>query len=99
MIPQGQLNKQAYRIRESIGKARIYVDGEAVDGVINKITRNANVIKVFVGLSGVNGRVEKIEIYDKDGYLLQVEEMDIVKDGHYKFLAVVEIRVENEVIG
>lgn len=98
MIPQEQLNKQALRIKESIDKALLYVDGKDLEGVINKITLNSNVIKVFIGLSGVNGKIEKIEIYDVDGDLLQVQDMEIVKDSHYKFLAVVEIRVENEVI-
>lgn len=98
MIPQEQLNKQALRIKESIDKALLYVDGKDLEGVINKITLNSNVIKVFVALSGVSGKIEKIEIYDKDGDLLQVQDMEIVKDSHYKFLAVVEIRVENEVI-
>lgn len=98
MIPQEQLNKQALRIKESINKALLYVDGKDLEGVINKITLNSNVIKVFIALSGVNGLVEKIEIYDVDGDLLQVQDMEIVKDSHYKFLAVVEIRVENEVI-
>lgn len=98
MIPQEQLEKQASRIKESIDKALLYVDGKDLEGVINKITLNENIIKVFIALSGVNGTIEKIEIYDKDGDLLQVQDMEIVKDSHYKFLAVVEIRVENEVI-
>lgn len=98
MIPQEQLNKQALRIKDSIDKALLYVDGKDLEGVINKITLNSNVIKVFIALSEVNGTIEKIEIYDKDGDLLQVQDMEIVKDSHYKFLAVVEIRVENEVI-
>lgn len=98
MIPQEQLNKQALRIKESIDKALLYVDGKDLEGVINKITLNENIIKVFIALSGVNGTIEKIEIYDVDGDLLQVQDMEIVKDSHYKFLAVVEIRVENEVI-
>lgn len=98
MIPQEQLEKQALRIKESIDKALLYVDGKDLEGVINKITLNSNVIKVFIALSGVNGTIEKIEIYDKDGDLLQVQDMEIVKDSHYKFLVVVEIRVENEVI-
>lgn len=98
MIPQEQLNKQALRIKDSIDKALLYVDGKDLEGVINKITLNDNIIKVFIALSGVNGTIEKIEIYDVDGDLLQVQDMEIVKDRHYKFLAVVEIRVENEVI-
>ncbi len=98
MIPQEQLEKQALRIKESIDKALLYVDGKDLEGVINKITLNSNVIKVFIALSGVNGKIEKIEIYDVDGDLLQVQDMEIVKDSHYKFLAVVEISVENEVI-
>lgn len=98
MIPKEQLNKQALRIKDSIDKALLYVDGKDLEGVINKITLNENIIKVFIALSGVNGTIEKIEIYDKDGDLLQVQDMEIVKDSHYKFLAVVEIRVENEVI-
>lgn len=98
MIPQEQLNKQALRIKDSIDKALLYVDGKDLEGVINKITLNENIIKVFIALSGVNGTIEKIEIYDIDGDLLQKQDMEIVKDSHYKFLAVVEIRVENEVI-
>ena len=99
MIPKEQLDKQAKRIKESIDKAVIEVEPEGeIDGVINKITLNDNVIKVFISLSGVNGKIWGISIYDKDGDLLQVQAMEIVKDSHYKFLAVVEIRVENEVI-
>lgn len=98
MIPQLQLNKQALRIKESIKSARLYVDDDVHEGVVNKITLTDNVIKVFIALSGVEGTIRKIEIYDIDGELLQVQDMEVVKDRHYKFLAVVEIRVENEVI-
>lgn len=98
MIPKEQLAKQAKRIKESIANAVLYVDGEGQDGIINKVTLNDNVIKVFISLSKVNGTIEKIEIRDRDSDLLQVQDMKIVKDSHFKFLAVVEIRVENEVI-
>lgn len=98
MIPQEQLDKQAKRIKESIDKAVIEIDEEEVDGVINKITLNDNVIKVFISLSEVNGTIGAIYIFDKDDDLLQFQDIWIKKDKHYKFLAVVEIRVENEVI-
>lgn len=98
MIVKEQLNKRAKKLYDDIDSAKLVLDGEVIEGVIKKKTINENVIKVFIGMGSRNGLVEKIEIYDKDGDLLQVQDMEIVKDSHYKFLAVVEIRVENEVI-
>ena len=98
MIVKEQLNKRAKKLYDDIDSARLVLDGEVIEGVIKKKTINENVIKVFIGMGSRNGVVEKIEIYDVDGDLLQVQDMEIVKDSHYKFLAVVEIHVENEVI-
>lgn len=98
MIVKEQLNKRAKKLYDDINSAKLVLDGEVIEGVIKKKTVNDNVIKVFIGMGSRNGLVEKIEIYDVDGDLLQVQDMEIVKDSHYKFLAVVEIRVENEVI-
>ena len=98
MIVKEQLNKRAKKLYDDIDSAKIVLDGEVIEGVIKKKTINENVIKVFIGMGSRNGVVEKIEICDIDGDLLQVQDMEIVKDSHYKFLAVVEIRVENEVI-
>lgn len=98
MIVKEQLNKRAKKLYDDIDSAKLVLDGEVIEGVIKKKTINENVIKVFIGMGSRNGVVEKIEIYDIDGDLLQVQDMEIVKDSHYKFLAVVEIRVENEVI-
>lgn len=98
MIPQEQLNKRAKKLYDDIASAKVYMNGIGIDGVIKKKIINENIIKVFVALSSDEGTVERIEIYDVDGDLLQVQDMEIVKSKHYKFLAVVEIRVENEVL-
>lgn len=97
VIPSKQLSKQASRIKDSIKAAKVFMDGKEIDGVINKITLKDNVIKVFISLTSIDGTISKIEIYDSDGDLLQVQEMQITKNNHYKFMAVVEIAVENEV--
>ena len=94
MIPMEQLEKRARAIHDDIGHALVYVDGQAVDGVIKKVTLNGNGVKVFVALSSINGMIERVEVYDKDGDLLQTQAMQILKDDHYKFMAVIEIRVE-----
>ncbi|CDZ74879.1 hypothetical protein ING2D1G_0720 [Peptoniphilus sp. ING2-D1G] len=97
MIPIEQLSKRAKKLYDDINSAKLYINGQAIDGVIKKKTIKDNAIKVFVALSSDEGTIEKIEIYDIDGDLLQVQDMQVVKSNHYKFLAVVEIRVENEV--
>lgn len=97
MIPIEQLSKRAKKLYDDIDSAKLYIDGQAIDGVIKKKTIKDNIIKVFIGMGNKEGTIEKIEIYDIDGDLLQVQDMQVVKSNHYKFLAVVEIRVENEV--
>lgn len=97
MIPIEQLSKRAKKLYDDINSAKLYIDGQAIDGVIKKKTIKDNIIKVFIGMGNKEGTIEKIEIYDVDGDLLQVQDMQVVKSNHYKFLAVVEIRVENEV--
>ena len=97
MIPIEQLSKRAKKLYDDIDSAKLYINGEEVEGVIKKKTIKDNIIKVFIGMGNKEGTIEKIEIYDVDGDLLQVQDMQVVKSNHYKFLAVVEIRVENEV--
>lgn len=97
MIPIEQLSKRAKKLYDDINSAKLYINGQAIDGVIKKKTIKDNFIKVFIGMGNKEGTIEKIEIYDVDGDLLQVQDMQVVKSNHYKFLAVVEIRVENEV--
>lgn len=97
MIPIEQLSKRAKKLYDDINSAKLYINGQAIDGVIKKKTIKDNIIKVFIGMGKEDGTIEKIEIYDIDGDLLQVQDMQVVKSNHYKFLAVVEIRVENEV--
>ena len=97
MIPIEQLSKRAKKLYDDINSAKLYIDGQEVEGVIKKKTIKDNIIKVFIGMGKKEGTIEKIEIYDVDGDLLQVQDMQVVKSNHYKFLAVVEIRVENEV--
>ena len=97
MIPIEQLSKRAKKLYDDINSAKLYINGQAIDGVIKKKTIKDNIIKVFIGMGNKDGTIEKIEIYDIDGDLLQVQDMQVVKSNHYKFLAVVEIRVENEV--
>lgn len=99
MIPSNQLNKRAGALYDDIDKALVYLsDGTVIEDAINKKTIEGSVLKVFVTLNDWPGRIERIEIYDKDGDVLQVQEMNIVKTSDFKFLAVVEIRVENEVL-
>ena len=73
------------------------MNDKTYEGVIKKKTIDKNIIKVFIAISSDDGEINKVEIYDNDGDLLQVQDMQVVKSNHYKFLAVVEIRVENEV--
>lgn len=98
MIVKDQLNKRAKKLYDDIDSAKLYIDGDVIDGVIKKKTLNENIIKIFISLGSRHGEVEKIEIYDVDGDLIQVQDLEVIKNNHYKFLAVVEIRVENEVI-
>ena len=97
MIPIEQLSKRAKKLYDDINSAKLYINGQVIEGVIKKKTIKDNTIKVFIGMGNNEGTIEKIEIYDIDGDLLQVQDMQIEKSNHYKFLAVVEIRVENEV--
>ena len=97
MIPIEQLSKRVKKLYDDINSAKLYINGQAIEGVIKKKTIKDNIIKVFIGMGKEDGTIEKIEIYDVDGDLLQVQDMQVVKSNHYKFLAVVEIRVENEV--
>lgn len=94
MIPVEQLEKRARALHDDIGHALVYVDDIATDGIINKVTINGNVVKVFVALTSISGLIERVEVYDKDGDLLQYQDFQIQKDDHYKFMCVVEIRVE-----
>ena len=98
MITQEQLNKRANQLFEDIAGARIYINSEKQEGLIKKKTIGKNIVKVFIALSSAAGTITKIEIYDKDDEIVQYEEVNIIKDTHYKFLAVVEIRVEGGTI-
>ena len=98
MIPQEQLEKRAKRLYEDIKSAKAYMNGKVYEGVIKKKIIYKNVIKVFIALSSDDGEIKRVELYDSDGDLLQVQEMQVVKSSRYKFLAIVEIRVENEVL-
>lgn len=98
MIPQKQLNKRAKKLHDVIKNAKIYIDGVESTGNIIKKTVNENIIKVFVSLSTNLGTVTKVEIYDTDGDLLQVQDMEIVKSSREGFIAVIEIIVENEML-
>lgn len=98
MIPQEQLEKRARKLYDDIKSAKAYMDDKIYEGVIKKKTIDKNVIKVFVALSSDEGEIKRIELYDSDGDLLQTQDMEVVKSSRYKFLAVVEIRVENEVL-
>lgn len=98
MIPSEQLNKIAQKLYDRIASAKVYMGDNVIDGTINKKVIDNNVIKVFVSLSSKDGEITKIDIIDTDGDVLQTQDMEVVKSSRYKFLAVVEIRVENEVI-
>lgn len=98
MIPQEQLEKRAKRLYEDIKSAKAYMNDKVYEGVIKKKIIDKNVIKVFIALSSDDGEIKRVELYDSDGDLLQVQEMQVVKSSRYKFLAIVEIRVENEVL-
>lgn len=98
MIPITQLNKRANLLYEDIKGARVYIGDNIIEGTIKKKTIDDNVIKIYVTLSSSNGVISRIEVYDKDDEIVQYEEVNIIKDTHYKFLAVVEIRVEGGTI-
>lgn len=98
MIPTAQLEKRALAIKNDVDKARLYVDGTEQEGVIKRITLNGSTVKVFVAFSELQGHIERVELYDKGGDLLQVQDFDIVKDDHYKFLCVMEIKVEGRAL-
>lgn len=98
MIPIKQLNKRAKKLHDDIASAKIYIDGVESTGNIIKKTINENVIKVFVSLSTTLGTVTKVEIYDTDGDLLQTQDMEIMKSSREGFIAVIEIRVEDEML-
>lgn len=98
MIPVEQLSKRAKKLYEDISSANIYIDGVKSAGNIIKKTVNENIVKVFVSLSVQRGTVTKVEIIDKDGDILQTQDMEIIKNTREGFIAVIEIRVENEVL-
>ncbi|MBL7575509.1 hypothetical protein SAMN00017477_1013 [Peptoniphilus asaccharolyticus DSM 20463] len=98
MIPVEQLSKRAKKLHEDISSANIYIDGVKSAGNIIKKTVNENIVKVFVSLSVQKGTVTKVEIIDKDGDILQTQDMEIIKNTREGFIAVIEIRVENEVL-
>lgn len=98
MIPVEQLSKRAKKLHEDISSANIYIDGVKSTGNIIKKTVNENIVKVFVSLSVQKGTVTKVEIIDKDGEILQTQDMEIIKNTREGFIAVIEIRVENEVL-
>jgi len=98
MIPIKQLSKRAKNLSDDIIHAKIFFGDEEVEGVIKKKTVDENIIKVFLSVSEHKGNITKVEIYDKDGDVVQTQDVEIVKNDHYKFLVVVEIRLENEVI-
>ncbi len=98
MIPQEQLNKRAKKLHDDIKSAKVYIGDEESTGDIIKKTVKDNIIKVFVSLSTSIGTITKVEVYDVDGDLLQVQDMEITKTNREGFIAVIEIRVENEVL-
>ena len=98
MIPIKQLSKRAKNLSDDIIHAKIFFGDEEVEGVIKKKTVDENIIKVFLSVSEHKGNITKVEIYDKDGDVVQTQDVEIVKNDHYKFLVVVEIRLENEVL-
>lgn len=99
MIPFEQLCKRAKKLYNDVKSAKVFLsDGTTFDGVIKKKTIEENVVKVFVSLDDWNGVISRIEIYDIDDEIMQVQYMEVFKTSEYKFLAVVEIRVENEVL-
>lgn len=98
MIPVEQLSKRAKKLHEDIASANIYIDGVKSTGNIIKKTVNENIVKVFVSLSVQKGTVTKVEVIDKDGDILQTQDMEIIKNTREGFIAVIEIRVENEVL-
>ena len=98
MIPSLQLEKRAKDLCDDIESAKVFFDGKEVEGAIKKKTLDKNIIKVFISISDHEGTITKVEIYDKDGDVVQTQDVEIVKNDHYKFLVVVEIRLENEVI-
>ena len=98
MIPKSQLAKRAKELIDDIETAKIFFGDEEVEGVIKKKTIDENIIKVFISVSDHSGAVTKVEIYDTDGDVVQTQDVNIIKNDHYKFLVVVEIRLENEVL-
>lgn len=96
MIPEKQLIKRAKKLYDDIDKAVVYIGGKTVYGVILKKTLDKNKLKVYVSMDSKKGDISKVEIYDKDGEVLQVHRMLVKKGSQFKFLAVCEIEVTNE---
>ena len=48
MIVKEQLCKRAKKLYDDIDSAKLYIDGDVIDGVIKKKTLNENVIKIFI---------------------------------------------------
>lgn len=98
MIPKTQLSKRAKELCDDIETAKIFFGEKEIEGVIKKKSIDENVIKIFLSISDYAGNITKIELYDSDGDLVQTQDIEIIKNDHYKFLVVVEIRLENEVL-
>ena len=98
MIPSKQLNKRARNLYNDIVDARVTIDGTVIDGALEDKTIDGNIIKVHVGLSSYEGSISKIDIIDKDGDIVHTKTASINKSNKYKFITIVEIRVESEVL-
>lgn len=96
MIPRAQLNKRAKMLYDDIKSARIYIDDKVSNGNIIKKTIDKNTIKVFINMTDQSGIVNRVEIFDTDGEIVQFQNMNFVKDRRYGYLAVVEIKLTNE---
>ena len=104
MIPIKQLSKRAKLIYDDINSAKIFYknaeDKEIfIDGVIKKKTISDNIVKIFISFSSdTDVNITRVEIYDTQGDVFYVSDVDIIKDSRYKFLLVCEIRLINEVV-
>ena len=98
MIPSKQLNKRARNLYNDIVDAKVTIDGSVVSGAIDDKFIEDNIIKVHVGLSSYEGLITQVDIIDKDGDIVHTKNMTARKSNKYKFLIIVEIRVESEVL-
>lgn len=98
MIPQEQLIKLAGKLSESIESAKVYINESETKGNIIKKEVAENKVTVFVSLSEGDGTVTKIEIYDKDGDLVQFQNMNFTKDDRQGYIGIVEIQVEGQTV-